>query len=111
MNLHLASVGLAAALHVGFAWPQPLPASPHQGHHPEQKAPEMPAPSARQPLPSAPQPLPSSGYRSSFADYRPFAPDEPMKDWRAANEAVREAGGHAGLMKAAAPKPAKAPKP
>ena len=104
MNFRLAGVGLAAALHVCFASSQTPPVSPHQGQHPEKKAPEKPAP-------GAPQPQPSSGYRSSFADYRPFAPDEPMKDWLAANEEVREAGGHAGLMKAATPKPAKAPKP
>ena len=104
MNLRLAGVGLAAALHACFAWPQALPVPPHHSQHPEKKAPEKP-------VPSASQPLPSSGYRSSFADYRPFAPDEPMKDWRAANEEVREAGGHVGLMKAAAPKPVKAPKP
>lgn len=102
MNLRLAGVGLVAALHVCLASPQPLPVSPHQGHNPEKNAREKP---------SAPQPLPSSGYRSSFADYRPFAPDVPMKDWRAANEEVREAGGHAGLMKAAAPKPGEAPRP
>lgn len=30
-------------------------------------------------------------------DYRRFTPDEPLQEWRAANEAVRAAGGHAGM--------------
>jgi hypothetical protein len=37
--------------------------------------------------------------RSPFETYRPFNADEPLMDWRAANEQVREAGGHLGLMK------------
>jgi hypothetical protein len=37
--------------------------------------------------------------RSPFETYRPFNADEPLVDWRAANERVREAGGHPGLMK------------
>jgi hypothetical protein len=40
-------------------------------------------------------------YRSAFEDYRPFTADEPAVDWRAANDRVREAGGHVGLMKGA----------
>jgi len=39
--------------------------------------------------------VPPVEFRSAFADYRPFAEQE-MQDWRQANEAVREAGGHAG---------------
>lgn len=39
-------------------------------------------------------------YRSAFEGYRVFTPDEPLGQWRAANEAVRQAGGHMGLMKA-----------
>jgi hypothetical protein len=38
-------------------------------------------------------------YRSQFADYRPFTPEEPPKDWRQANEDVAAAGGHIGLMR------------
>lgn len=34
-------------------------------------------------------------FRSAFEGYRPFAEQEP-RDWRRANEEVREAGGHAG---------------
>ena len=41
-----------------------------------------------------------SGYRSAFADYRPFKAAEPMKEWKRANDEVRDAGGHVGLMKA-----------
>ena len=45
------------------------------------------------------QPAAHEGYRSPFETYRPFNADEPLMDWRAANEQVREAGGHVGLMK------------
>lgn len=38
-------------------------------------------------------------YPSPFADYRPFTPQEPPKNWRAANDEVRDIGGHIGLMK------------
>jgi len=34
-------------------------------------------------------------YRSAFDGYRPYAEQEP-RDWRGANDEVREAGGHAG---------------
>jgi hypothetical protein len=34
-------------------------------------------------------------YRSAFEGYRPFT-DRELRDWRKANEEVREAGGHAG---------------
>jgi hypothetical protein len=42
-------------------------------------------------------PLPA--YRSPFADYRPFSAEVVPKDWRRANDEVREVGGHLGLMK------------
>jgi hypothetical protein len=38
-------------------------------------------------------------YRSPFADYRPFSEEVPPKAWRTANDEVRDAGGHIGLMK------------
>lgn len=38
-------------------------------------------------------------YRSAFSDYRPFSQESAPKEWRRANDEVREAGGHAGLMK------------
>ena len=34
-------------------------------------------------------------YRSAFEGYRPFAEQE-LRDWRKANDEVRQAGGHAG---------------
>jgi hypothetical protein len=44
--------------------------------------------------------LPAAGeYRSPFETYRRFKADEPLLDWRAANDQVRGAGGHVGLMK------------
>lgn len=38
-------------------------------------------------------------YRSPFAGYRPFTAEEPVKDWKQANDEVRDAGGHVGLLK------------
>lgn len=38
---------------------------------------------------------PAVEFRSAFEGYRPFA-DQEQRDWRKANEEVREAGGHAG---------------
>ena len=38
-------------------------------------------------------------FRSAFADYRPFSQEVVAKDWRKANDEVRDAGGHIGLMK------------
>lgn len=85
MKYFLRPLGLVAALHYAMAAAQGEP--PHHHHHPapERKAVETPA----------------KGYDSPFESYRRFNPDEPPKDWRAANEEVREAGGHVGLMKAA----------
>jgi hypothetical protein len=42
--------------------------------------------------------VPEISYRSAFADYRSFA-EEPVTDWRALNEEVARAGGHAGIMR------------
>lgn len=79
-----------ATLHIPLAHAQ---ANPHAHHDARQAQPE-PAASAAAPATSA-----TGQYRSPFADYRPFKADEPMKDWRKANDEVREAGGHIGLMK------------
>ena len=50
-----------------------------------------------------PKPMPQAGsYRSAFEDYRPFKVDEPLVDWRASNDKVRDIGGHIGLMKGSA---------
>ena len=42
----------------------------------------------------------AGGFASAFADYRRFDPDQPLVDWRAANDEVKSAGGHVGLMRA-----------
>lgn len=41
-----------------------------------------------------------SPYRSPFAGYRSFSSDVALKDWKKANDEVREVGGHVGLLKA-----------
>jgi hypothetical protein len=38
---------------------------------------------------------PRTEYRSAFDGYRPFT-EQDLRDWRKANQEVREAGGHAG---------------
>ena len=43
-------------------------------------------------------PAPEISYRSAFADYRSFR-EEPVTDWRALNEDVARAGGHAGILR------------
>lgn len=42
--------------------------------------------------------VPVSDYQSVFAGYRKAAFDEKL-DWKQANDAVRDVGGHAGAMK------------
>ena len=39
--------------------------------------------------------VPPTEFRSAFEGYRPYAEQE-LRDWRGANEEVREAGGHGG---------------
>lgn len=56
-------------------------------------------PSAKEPK-AAPMPAPEDV--SPFAGYRRFDPDAPLKPWRAANDEVRDAGGHVGILKGAA---------
>lgn len=63
----------------------------HSHHSPKAE------PSARA-AEAKPQPR-RGGFESAFAGYRLFAPDEPARDWKRANEEVRDAGGHVGLMK------------
>ena len=68
----------------------------HEQHKPVSEPPRTINELQRDPAP----PVGGQGlYRSAFADYRPFNPDEPIKDWRQANEEVRNAGGHVGLSK------------
>jgi hypothetical protein len=109
MKLRLSSAALVAALYVAPAWPQAPGPAGHEGHHgAKPAAPPAAGPGARNaqvPAPAkAAPPASASGYQSPFAGYRPFNADEPMKDWRRANDEVREAGGHAGLVKGGAKK-------
>jgi hypothetical protein len=56
-------------------------------------------------------PVPSLSYQSAFSAYRKAGAGEP-RDWRGANDAVREAGGHAGaLQDASAPPQSPQPEP
>lgn len=45
----------------------------------------------------------SMTYDSPWSGYQAFNPSEPLLDWRAVNDAVREAGGHLGLMRSSKP--------
>lgn len=47
----------------------------------------------------ASQPASRMLYDSAFTDYRPFSDETAPKDWRKANDEVRETGGHVGLLK------------
>lgn len=94
---HLAiGFALAAALLPTNAGAQA--GSPHSGHGMKPPA-EGKAATAAAPVAPA-----YAKYASPFADYRPFTPQEPPKGWRAANDEVREVGGHVGLMKGAGTK-------
>ena len=62
--------------------------------------------SAADPLPTDPAaPVPPVTYRSTLESYRPAA-EEPLGAWRALNEDVAAIGGHIGIMRGAARKPA-----
>lgn len=50
-------------------------------------------------------PVPATVYQSAFAGYRSGGTEEKI-DWRRANDAVRETGGHAGALKDAPASPA-----
>ena len=67
-----------------------MPAAAQHQHHTPPAAPPAAAAVAR-PAPAKPQ--------GALAGYRAFDAAEPLKDWRLANEEVRAAGGHAGLLK------------
>ena len=47
----------------------------------------------------ASQPVTQTLYDSAFKDFRPFSGETAPKDWRRANDEVREIGGHVGLLK------------
>lgn len=93
MHLHLAAAAFWAAFHVTTAW------AGQAGHHPA-KATDARATGAEVRPAAKPSSSRPCAYTSPFADYRPFTAAEPLKDWRRANEEVREAGGHVGFMKA-----------
>ena len=74
--------------------------------HSSHGAPQAPSKPATAPdkspqVPLAAKPETSTSLTSAFLGYRPFNPQEPTKGWRAANEEVREAGGHVGIAKGA----------
>ena len=82
-------LGLAAGLHSAVSVAQPVPSDAH--HHKPSAAPKSEAPT--------PRTSPRFGYESAFTDYRRFVADEPLKDWRAANEEVAESARGGGAMK------------
>lgn len=49
--------------------------------------------------PAAPAAASAPTYVSPFQGYRRFDAESPVKPWRQANEEVREAGGHVGILK------------
>lgn len=91
MRLIKSSVCLAAALQASFAWTQG--AAPSQAGAPPKAAETKAKPTASSPD------VPNATYRSAFTDYRRFNAQEPLESWRRANDEVRDAGGHVGLMK------------
>jgi hypothetical protein len=97
MRRILAAVGLAA-IPIQAAERGPAPHT----HAPAATAKEAaPAPMRNEAPPAAPgagKGTAQKAYRSPFAGYRPFDPNEPAKDWREANEEVRAVGGHAGAI-------------
>jgi hypothetical protein len=94
MTLIKWGVCLVAALQASFAWTQ--------GSAPSQAgaAPKA-AETGVKPAAATSPDVPDTAYRSTFTDYRRFKPEEPLKTWRRANDEVRDAGGHVGLMKGA----------
>ena len=54
-------------------------------------------------------PVPATAYQSAFTSYHKAGFEEKV-DWRRANDAVREAGGHAGMLQDSGA-PAQAPPP
>ena len=74
----------------------------HAGHGQDalpQKPAAAPVKSAK--APPAGKPETSKAASPAFEGYRPYNPQEPPKGWRAANDEVREAGGHVGMAKGA----------
>ena len=94
-------LGLLAALNAVPSWSQEASHAQHQEHVREAGNTNAPASSAALAAPDF------RGYISAFSGYRLFVPDEPLKNWRAANDEVRAVGRHMGPMKDdKAPRPA-----
>jgi len=91
MKLSCCAAALLLAFFPDVGWARTSP-SRDAGRAPES------ATRAIAPTTAAPSAL--GEYRSAFSDYRGFTPEEPLVDWRAANEAVSNAGGRVGLMRA-----------
>ena len=72
-------------------------APPHSSHH-GQRTPAAESGAAGDPRADT-KLARGAGYRSSFDGYRRYNAQEPARQWRAANEAVRDAGGHVGILK------------
>ena len=87
---------LGAALAVA-----PLLAGAQSASHPSHGGQATPPADARVAEQSRPVAAgaPAGVYRSSFDGYRRYNAQEPPKHWRAANEEVRDAGGHVGILK------------
>ncbi len=81
--------GMAACLvllHAGAGWGQSPETQGTSNHRPQDKRPGV--------VPEFP-----GAFASAFADYRRFEPEVQLVDWRAANEEVKNAGGHVGLKR------------
>lgn len=59
---------------------------------------------------ASPASTPTAGYRSVFVDYKPM-PDETVRDWRQANDAMGRLRGHMGHLNTENPAPSKAQQP
>lgn len=99
MNPTVTGLAAVLALQAGLAAGQAEPHR-HGGHVPRAAAAPPKAKEAPAKPVAATRVGESRGYDAPFADYRPFNAQEPAKPWRAANEEVREAGGHIEVMKA-----------
>lgn len=88
MKYLLRSIGLATAFSAVAAAAQP-------GHAEHQSGSRAQADSPKERIGRIVPVSPGS----AFVGYRAFNPDEPLKDWRAANEEVRATGGHTGMTK------------
>ena len=83
---------VAALAAVWFAWTAHAQGTTHS-HRPPPGEKQTPPVSAAKATDAR------DAYRSAFSDYHPFSQELAPKEWRRANDEVREAGGHAGLLK------------